>query len=118
MPYGNESSEAFTVSVTPAENVSVQIDGAIGELCQVTLTTANGTGSCALTDSQLGPGSYVVDAVTPSGPDFVGSPSTLAGLTVTAPSSYGPLDGVHGSFRCRHVQHSCRHGSEVPSRRH
>jgi hypothetical protein len=106
------------MNVTPPENVSVQIDDSAGELCQVTLTTANGTGSCALTDGQLGPGVYVVDAVTPSGPDFVGSFSSFAGLTVTATSSEGPLDGVHGSFRCRHVQHSCRHGSAWPSGRH
>jgi hypothetical protein len=25
---------------------------------------------------------------------------------------------MHGSFRCRHVQHSCRHGSAWPSGRH
>ncbi|MGO8827421.1 MAG: hypothetical protein ACLQU9_19565 [Acidimicrobiales bacterium] len=62
----------------------------------MTLTTAKGTGSCALTDSQLAPGLYVVDAVTPSGPDFVGSFSNLAGLTVTAPSSDGPLGGLLG----------------------
>ena len=72
-------------------------DGTDDDLAgRVTLTTAKGTGSCALTDSQLAPGLYVVDAVTPSGPDFVGSFSNLAGLTVTAPSSDGPLGGLLG----------------------
>jgi hypothetical protein len=83
---GQESSMVFKVTVTPAVNdtVTVYADGGLVTLCQVTVTTAEGSGSCALSDSQLAAGLYVADAVTPSGPDFIGSFSNFAAFTISS----------------------------------
>lgn len=84
---GKESSMVFKVSVTPAvdDTVTIYADGGLVQLCQVTVTTAKGNGTCALTDSELGPGLYVADAVTPSGAEFVGSFSNFAAFMINAP---------------------------------
>jgi hypothetical protein len=79
---GGESSMLFTVSVTPAENTTVDIVSGDKRLCQVTVTTSNGTGSCTLTDSELGLGVYTAHAETAPGPDFSGSSSDSAAFTV------------------------------------
>jgi hypothetical protein len=79
---GSESSMIFTVSVTPAENSTVDIMSGDQRLCQVTVTTSNGTGSCTLTDSELGLGVYTAHAETAPGPDFSGSSSDSAAFTV------------------------------------
>ncbi|HXB38263.1 MAG TPA: glycosyl hydrolase [Acidimicrobiales bacterium] len=79
---GSESSMIFTVSVTPVENTTVDIVSGDQRLCQVTVTTSNGTGSCTLTDSELGLGVYTAHAETAAGPDFSGSSSDSAAFTV------------------------------------
>jgi hypothetical protein len=79
---GGESSMVFKVSVTPAENDIVDIVEGGQKLCQVKVTVSKGTGSCALTDSQLGPGSYVADAVAPPGQGFAGSFSNFAAFSI------------------------------------
>ena len=79
---GSESSMVFTVSVTPAENATVSIVSGDQQLCQVTVTTANGTGSCALADSQLGLGLYSAHAETAAGAGFTGSSSDPVSFTV------------------------------------
>ncbi|HSZ37901.1 MAG TPA: glycosyl hydrolase [Acidimicrobiales bacterium] len=72
---GYESSIVFTVSVAPAENATVTIMSGKQQLCQVTVTTSDGSGTCALTDSQLGVGVYAAEAETPDGSGFTGSTS-------------------------------------------
>jgi hypothetical protein len=74
----------FTVTVTPAvnETISVYADGGLLQLCSVTLTTADGSGSCALGNDALAPGFYVAGAVTLSGTDYTGSFSNLVPLTI------------------------------------
>jgi len=72
---GDESSMVFTVTVLPAvdETVGVYGDAGLFELCQVTITTEKGSGTCALGDDELGPGLYLGGAITVSGSDFMGS---------------------------------------------
>ncbi len=79
---GSESSMIFTVSVTPAENATVSIVSGDQQLCQVTVTTSNGTGSCALTNSQLGLGLYSAHAETAAGAGFTGSSSDPVSFTI------------------------------------
>jgi hypothetical protein len=79
---GSESSMVFTVSVTPAENATVSIVSGDRQLCQVTVSTSNGTGSCALTDSELGLGLYSAHAETEAGAGFTGSSSDPVSFTV------------------------------------
>jgi hypothetical protein len=78
----DESSMVFTVSVTPAENATVTIVSGGQQLCQVKVTASNGSGSCALTGSELGPGVYTAHAETPAGSDLTGSSSNSATFTV------------------------------------
>ena len=84
---GKESTMVFKVTVTPAVDATVGVYGQGGavKLCAVTVTTTKGSGTCALSDSELGPGLYVAAAVTQSGPGFVGSFSNFATFAVTAP---------------------------------
>ena len=56
------------------------------KLCEVTVTSSKGSGSCSLSDNELGPGLYIAAAVTPSGPGFMGSFSNIATFAIT-PSS-------------------------------
>jgi hypothetical protein len=79
---GSESSMIFTVSVAPAENTTVDIVSGDQRLCQVTVTTSNGTGSCSLTDNELGLGVYTVHAETAAGSGFSGSSSNSAAFSV------------------------------------
>jgi hypothetical protein len=79
---GSESSMIFSVSVTPAENTTVTVVSGGQRLCQVIVTTSNGTGSCTLTDSELGLGVYAAHAETAAGPGFSGSSSDSAAFTV------------------------------------
>jgi hypothetical protein len=72
---GGESSMVFTVNVTPAENATVTVLSGIQKLCQVTVTTSNGSGTCALTDGELGLGLYSAHAETAAGPGFTASSS-------------------------------------------
>jgi hypothetical protein len=75
----------FTVTVTPAinETVGVYADGGLLKLCSVTLTTAHGSGTCALSNNALAPGLYLAGAVTLSGPDYMGSFSNLVPFAIT-----------------------------------
>ena len=84
---GNESTMVFKVTVTPAVDATVGVygQGGVVKLCAVTVTTTKGSGTCALSDSELGPGLYVAAAVTQSGPGFVGSFSNFATFAVTPP---------------------------------
>jgi outer membrane biosynthesis protein TonB len=79
---GGESSMVFTVSVSPAENATVTVVSGNQKLCEVTVTTSDGSGSCALTDSELGLGLYPAQAETPAGSGFTGSTSNTATFTV------------------------------------
>jgi hypothetical protein len=74
----------FTVTVTPAVNETVNVYGDAGllKLCSVTITTADGSGTCALSNDALGPGFYIAGAVTLSGTDYTGSFSNLVPLTI------------------------------------
>ena len=82
---GKESSMVFKVTVTPAvdDTIGIYGQGGIVKLCEVTVTTSKGSGSCALGDSELGPGLYVAAAVTSSGPGFIGSFSNFATFAIT-----------------------------------
>lgn len=81
---GDESAMTFTVTVTPAinETVGVYADGGLLKLCSVTLTTADGSGTCALSNNALAPGLYLAGAVTLSGPDYMGSFSNLSPFAI------------------------------------
>ena len=81
---GDESTMTFTVTVTPAinETVGVYADGGLLKLCSVTLTTADGSGTCALSNNALAPGLYLAGAVTLSGPDYMGSFSNLVPFAI------------------------------------
>jgi hypothetical protein len=85
---GDESSLVFTLTVTPAVNETVGIygDGGLLTLCSVTVTTADGSGTCRLGNAELGPGLYLAGAVTMSGPNFTGSFSNPVAFTITMPS--------------------------------
>jgi len=85
---GDESSLVFAVTVTPAvdETVGVYGDGGLFKLCQVTISTDTGSGTCALGNDELGPGLYLAGAVTLSGPGFVGSFSNPVAFTIAVPS--------------------------------
>jgi hypothetical protein len=85
---GKESTMVFKVTVTPAVNDTVGIygQGGVVKLCDVTITESKGTGTCSLSDSQLGPGLYVAAAVTPSGSGFMGSFSNFATFAITPAS--------------------------------
>jgi hypothetical protein len=72
---GAESSMVFTVNVAPAENATVTIVSGDKKLCQVTVTTSNGSGTCALSGSELGLGLYSAHAETAAGPGFTASSS-------------------------------------------
>jgi hypothetical protein len=73
---------AFTVSVTPAENATVTVVSGSQKLCEVLVRASNGTGSCALTDNQLGLGLYSAQADTPAGSGFAGSSSDSVAFTI------------------------------------
>jgi hypothetical protein len=81
---GDESALKFTVTVTPAVNETVGIygDGGLFKLCDVTISTANGSGTCALTNSELGPGLYLAGAITQSGADYMGSFSNPVAFSI------------------------------------
>jgi hypothetical protein len=81
---GDESSMVFTLTVSPAVDQTVGIygDGGLLDLCQVTVSTANGTGTCALSNDELGPGLYLVGAVTVSGPNYTGSFSNFVPVSI------------------------------------
>ena len=81
---GDESALKFTVIVTPAVNETVGIygDGGLFKLCDVTISTANGSGTCALTNSELGPGLYLAGAITLSGADYTGSFSNPVAFSI------------------------------------
>ena len=85
---GDESSLVFAVTVTPAvdETVGVYGDGGLFKLCQVTISTDTGSGTCGLGNDELGPGLYLAGAVTLSGPGFVGSFSNPVAFTIAVPS--------------------------------
>ncbi len=85
---GDESSIVFTLTVAPAvdETVGIYGDDGLFKLCQVTVTTADGTGTCALGDDELGPGLYLAGAVTMSGSDFMGSFSNPVFFAIDMPS--------------------------------
>jgi len=85
---GDESSMVFTLTVSPAVDQTVGIygDGGLLDLCQVTVSTANGTGTCAFSNDELGPGLYLVGAVTVSGPDYMGSFSNFVPVSIEMPS--------------------------------
>jgi hypothetical protein len=74
----------FTLTVSPAVDQTVGIygDGGQLDLCQVTVSTANGTGTCALSNDELGPGLYLVGAVTVSGPNYTGSFSNFVPVSI------------------------------------
>lgn len=72
----------FTVTVAPAENATVTIVSGNQQLCQVKVTTSNGSGTCALTDNQLGLGVYSALADTAAGPGFTASSSDPETFTV------------------------------------
>ena len=82
---GKESSMVFKVTVTPAvdDTIGIYGQGGIVKLCEVTVTTSKGSGSCSLGDSELGPGLYIAAAVTSSGPGFIGSFSNFATFAIT-----------------------------------
>jgi hypothetical protein len=84
---GHESTLKFTVTVTPAVNETVGIygDGGLFKLCDVTLTTAKGSGTCTLGDDELGPGLYLGGAVTMSGSDYMGSFSNPVAFMIDMP---------------------------------
>jgi hypothetical protein len=77
-----ESSMVFTVNVAPAENATVTVVSGNQKLCQVTVTTSNGSGTCALTGSELGSGLYSAHAETAAGPGFTASSSDPVTFTV------------------------------------
>jgi Glycosyl hydrolase family 26 len=81
---GDESTMTFTVTVKPAinETVGVYADGGLLKLCSVTLTTADGSGTCALSNNALAPGLYLAGAVTLSGPTYMGSFSNLVPFAI------------------------------------
>jgi hypothetical protein len=81
---GDESTMKFTVTVTPAVNETVNVYGDAGllKLCSVTITTADGSGTCALSNDALAPGFYIAGAVTLSGTDYTGSFSNVVPLTI------------------------------------
>jgi Glycosyl hydrolase family 26 len=81
---GDESALKFTVTVTPAVNETIGIygDGGLFKLCDVTISTANGSGTCALTNSELGPGLYLAGAITLSGEDYTGSFSNPVAFSI------------------------------------
>ena len=72
----------FTVDVTPAENAIVTIKSGDQTLCQTIVTASNGSGICALTGSELGPGLYAAHAETAAGPGFDASSSEPVTFTV------------------------------------
>jgi hypothetical protein len=84
---GDESALKFTVTVSPAVNETVGVygDGGLFKLCDVTITTANGSGTCALTNSELGPGLYLAGAITVSGADYMGSFSNPVAFSIGMP---------------------------------
>ncbi len=84
---GDESALTFTVTVTPAVNQTVGIygDGGLFKLCDVTISTANGTGTCALGNDELGPGLYLAGAITLSGADYMGSFSNPVAFSIGMP---------------------------------
>ncbi len=90
---GDESTIVFTVTVTPAVNETVGVygDGGLFKLCQVTVTTADGSGTCALGDEELGPVLYLAGAVTLSGSDFMGSFSNPVTFVIDMPSGPAAL---------------------------
>ena len=81
---GDESALTFTVTVMPAVNETIGIygDGGLFKLCEVTISTANGSGTCALTNSELGPGLYLAGAITLSGADYTGSFSNPVAFSI------------------------------------
>jgi hypothetical protein len=81
---GDESAMAFKVTVTPAVNETVGVygDGGLLKLCQVTITTDKGSGTCSMTDNELAPGLYLAGAVTLSGTDYMGSFSNLVPVSI------------------------------------
>ena len=85
---GDESSMVFTLTVSPAVDQTVGIygDGGLLDLCQVTVSTANGTGTCALSNDEFGPGLYLVGAVTMSGTNYSGSFSNFVPVSIEMPS--------------------------------
>ena len=85
---GDESSMVFTLTVSPAVDQTVAIYGDWGllDLCQVTVSTDDGTGTCALSNDELGPGFYLVGAVTMSGPNYTGSFSNFVPVSIEMPT--------------------------------
>jgi hypothetical protein len=85
---GDESALTFTVTVTPAVNETIGVYGDTGlfKLCSVTITTDDGSGTCALTKDELGPGLYLAGAVTLSGEDYTGSFSNLVAFSIGMPN--------------------------------
>ena len=81
---GDESALKFTVTVTPAVNgtIGIYADGGLFKLCDVKITTADGSGTCALTNSELGPGLYLAGAITLSGADYTGSFSNPVAFSI------------------------------------
>jgi hypothetical protein len=81
---GDESALTFTLTVTPAVNETIGVygDGGLFKLCDVTITTDNGSGTCALTNNELGPGLYLAGAVTLSGTSFTGSFSNPVAFSI------------------------------------
>ena len=86
---GDESALTFTVTVTPAVNETIGIygDGGLFKLCDVTISTANGSGTCALGNDELGPGLYLAGAITLSGADYTGSFSNPVAFSIGMASS-------------------------------
>jgi Glycosyl hydrolase family 26 len=84
---GAESALTFTVTVSPAVNQTVGIygDGGLFKLCDVTISAANGTGTCALGNDELGPGLYLAGAITVSGADYMGSFSNPVAFSIGMP---------------------------------
>jgi hypothetical protein len=84
---GDESALSFAVTVSPAVNETVGVygDGGLFKLCDVTISTANGTGTCALGNDELGPGLYLAGAITLSGADYMGSFSNPVAFSIGMP---------------------------------